>query len=90
MSSESSRAVRYLAALALLARYRRQRGRLAFAADWLRASRLPDGGWDLGPGAADGVYLPLADDWRQKGARQADCTDWAARTLAALAGAETR
>lgn len=77
-------AARYLAALALLARYRRQRGRLAFAADWLHASRLPDGGWDLGPGAADGVYLPLSDDWRQRCARQADCTDWVGRILSEL------
>jgi len=47
---------------------------LRFAAACLEGIRDPAGGWDLGPAAHDGIYLPLSDSWRSPGVRRADCT----------------
>lgn len=72
----SRETVGYLAALELLLGYSQAAGKLSFAARWLEENRSPDGRWDLGPKAKDGVHLPFSDSWRGKGARQADCTGW--------------
>ena len=80
----SRETVGYLRGLELLAGYEQARKRLGFAADWLRACRDPDGCWDLGPKAKDGVSLPLSDSWRQRGARKADCTRWVGGVLESL------
>ncbi|MBP7401225.1 MAG: hypothetical protein KBA30_01255 [Clostridia bacterium] len=66
----------WMAAIGLLARYpgERARGELRFAADWLEQVRDPAGFWDMGPGARDGIYLPLSDSWRDPGVRRSDCT----------------
>lgn len=83
---ESIEATRYIAALRLLARHGspQARARLAFAADWLLAHRLPDGGWDMGAAARDGIRLPISDRWRTPARRQADCTAYVRDTLAML------
>ena len=70
-SLESSR---YVAALELLAGYDLAPEKLGFARDWLLQNRLPDGTWDFGPKANDGVYFPLSDSWRSAATRRADCT----------------
>lgn len=80
----SRETVRYLSAMELLLGYRLGPGKLRFAADWLRENRDAGGLWDLGPKAADRVHLPLADSWRRKGSRQADCTYWVGSILARL------
>lgn len=80
----SRETVRYLSALDLLLGYGQAAGKLQFAAEWLEANRSPDGSWDLGPKAGDRVHLPLSDSWRRKGARQADCTEWAGEILSRL------
>jgi len=68
-------AARYLYTLELLARFTHARGQLHFAAEWLMENRLPDGTWDPGSGAKDGVLFPLSDDWRKKERRIADVTE---------------
>lgn len=73
---QSREAVRYLSAVELLLGYGLAAGKLRFVADWLKANQRPDGLWDLGPKAKDGIHLPLSDSWRGKGARLADCTQW--------------
>ena len=50
------------------------RRELRFAAAWLDGLRDLAGGWDLGPAARDGIYLPLSDSWRSPGVRRTDCT----------------
>lgn len=80
---ESRKASRYLGAVELLALYRGQRAKLGFAVDWLYANRN-ERGWDMGAAVNDGVYFPLSDDWRRKGAREADCTERVFRLLRAL------
>lgn len=82
----SRETVRYLGALELLAGYRLAAGKLGFAAKWLEENRDPEGMWDLGPKARDDIHLPLSDSWRKKGARQADCTEWAGGVLDRLRG----
>ncbi len=80
----SRETVRYLSALELLLGYGQAAGKLGFAARWIEENRGPEGLWDLGPKAGDGVRLPLSDSWRKKGARQADCTPWVGGILARL------
>ncbi len=70
----SKAAIRYLAAVELLADYERCRGKLAFVTDWLEQNRSEDGLWDMGSQAKDGVYYPLSDSWRRKADRVGDCT----------------
>ncbi|MBQ4320822.1 MAG: hypothetical protein IJC35_01175 [Oscillospiraceae bacterium] len=79
-------AVRYLLTLELLARFTHARGQLHFAAGWLAENRLPDGTWDMGSGARDGVLFPLSDDWRKKESRVRDCTECAAALWQKLSG----
>lgn len=74
----------YLAAAELLARYRQAKDSLAFIADWLNDNRSANGGWDMGKGANDKVYLPLSDDWRSRERREADCTERICALLKAL------
>lgn len=64
----------YISALELLARYPHAKQKLGFAADWICENRMENGMWDLGGKAADGIWLPLSDNWRKKGARATDCT----------------
>lgn len=80
----SRKTVRYLSALELLLGYGQAAGKLGFAARWLEENRGPEGLWDLGPKAGDGVHLPLSDSWRKRGARQADCTEWVGSILARM------
>lgn len=68
-------ASRYLGALELLAEYEQGREQLSFAARWLTENRNVVGRWDMGPGAKDGVYFPLSDNWRSRCSREADCTE---------------
>ena len=72
---------RYLAALECLAGYSCARRELRFAAEWIKANRLPDGMWDLGAQAKDGIYLPLSDNWRTAENRKKDCTARVGRIL---------
>lgn len=72
---QSRQANWYLSAMELLAAYPRQREKLRFVRDWLYANRNERGGWDMGSTVKDGVYFPLSDDWRKKGAREKDCTE---------------
>ena len=67
-------ASQWLAALELLADFPHARAALDFAAAFLRMSAAPDGTWDFGPAAKDGVFFPLADSWRTADLRKADCT----------------
>lgn len=71
--------VRYLAAVELLLRYEQAPEKMTFVKYWLEANRGPDGQWDLGPKARDGIYLPLGDHWHRKGSRPDDCTEWISR-----------
>lgn len=66
---------RWLAALELLAPFACAGDKLHFAAAHLCLNAGPDGQWDLGPGAADRVHLPLSDAWRSPALRRADCTE---------------
>lgn len=65
----------WLGALETLATYPCAKEQLAFAAAHLYLNTRPDGTWDLGPKANDGVYFPLSDSWRSEAARIADCTE---------------
>jgi len=65
----------WLGALEVLAAYPAARELLAFAAAHLYLNARPDGTWDLGPKANDGVYFPLSDSWRSEALRRADCTE---------------
>lgn len=71
---QSRETSRYLDAIELIAEYPSARGKLSFVADWLNDHRNENGKWDLGNSVKDKVYFPLSDDWRKKGAREADCT----------------
>lgn len=72
---QSRQASWYLGAAELLALYPQQREKLRFVRDWLYENRNECGGWDMGSTVNDGVYFPLSDDWRKKGARETDCTE---------------
>lgn len=72
---EGLKASRYLGAIELLADYKCAREKLQFVADWLLAQRNADGKWDMGAAANDKIYFPLADNWRKKEVREADCTE---------------
>ncbi len=74
----------YLAVVELLARYPHSRDRLRFVADWLLQNGSRQDGWDMGPGARDGVYYPLSDCWRKQETRKADCTYRISRLLDTL------
>jgi len=68
-------ASRYLAALELLADYKRGKEQLGFAVRWLEENRGENSRWDMGPKVRDGMYFPLSDSWRRKEDREADCTE---------------
>ena len=72
---ESREASRYLAAVELLAKYRKSGHKLNFVIDWLNDNRNENGKWDMGKSVNDKVYFPLSDDWRKKEIREADCTE---------------
>ena len=55
-------------------------------ADAILPRQMPDGSWDLGQQAKDGICFPLSDDWRTVSRRKADCTE---RVTALLAKLET-
>lgn len=65
----------YLAAVETLAGFEQARDKLEFVAEWLISNQRECGGWDLGAGAKDGVYFPLADSWRRQELRISDCTE---------------
>lgn len=81
---DTCEASHYLAALECLSGYASAREALRFAVDWIMANRQPDGTWDLGPAAKDGIYLPLSGAWRTAQARQRDCTARVRRVLEKL------
>ena len=83
----SRQASGYVGLLELLAQYRHAPAQMGFAVDWLADNRSPDGRWDMGAIAKDGVYLPLSDNWRSAETRIADCTERIERLLARLHGA---
>ena len=66
---------RYIAAIELLADYRKSTGQLAFVKEWLTVNRIDDGKWDMGSTANDRYYFPLSDSWRRKDDRLKDCTE---------------
>ncbi len=74
-SFTSKQAVKYLAAIELLAKYRYGRKHLGFVRDWLIENQLDHGEWDMGPQAKDGVWFPLSDTWRKEEFRRQDCTE---------------
>jgi len=69
-------ASRYLATMELLAEYRNPscRRKLLFVVDWLKQNQEPEGYWDMGTEAKDGVRFPLSDSWRTRESRVKDCT----------------
>lgn len=81
---ESREASHYLGAIELLAEYKFAREKLEFVADWLIDNKNENGAWDLGKTVNDKIYFPLSDDWRKKGAREADCTERIGTLLKAL------
>lgn len=83
---EGKKASRYLEGIALLARYRKPFAaqHLQFVADWIRKNRDASGQWDLGPGAKDGIYYPLSDDWRKIEMRKRDYSTRIGALLAIL------
>lgn len=56
----------YLAAIEVLSRYDRSKGKLGFVVDWLIANQNKRGQWDFGAKAKDGVYFPLSDRWTEE------------------------
>lgn len=66
---------RYLSAIELLARYRKNRSKLQFVVDWLNENKDKNGQWDLGKSAKDNIYFPLSNSWRKDEYRKADCTE---------------
>ena len=75
-SFQSREANRYLGAVELLSEFfPRQRNKLRFVRDWLYTNQNERGGWDMSSIVKDNVYFPLSDDWRRKGAREADITE---------------
>lgn len=87
---ESKAASRYLAVIELLSRYKHATHQLDFVVDWLNANRNENGKWDMGSLVNDKVYFPLSDDWRKKGAREADCTERIEKLLSELADKKWR
>ena len=81
---ESREASRYLAAVELLARYRRGRQQLRYVVDWLEGCKNDNGRWDMGKVANDKLYFPLSDDWRRRETREADCTHRISRLIDTL------
>ncbi len=82
-SFEDRQTGKFIRSAMLLAEYRRQRGQLAFIADWLAANRR-NGEWDLGANAKDGILFPLSDSWKSKETRVADCTRVLAKLLSVI------
>jgi len=66
----------YLTAIELLARYRNPgcREKFMFVVEWLERNKEPEGYWDMGVEAKDGIQFPLSDSWRTKELRIKDCT----------------
>ena len=72
----SREASRYLGAIELiLVCFPKQKAKLRFVRDWLCKNQREDGSWDMGNIVKDNVYFPLSDNWRRKGAREADITE---------------
>lgn len=71
---ESKKASQYLGAIELLAQYKKSQGKLSFVIEWLNANKNENGKWDMGNMVNDKIYFPLSDSWRQKSAREVDCT----------------
>jgi len=73
---KSKQASRFIGAIELLSEYSNPRckAKLKYAADWLNRNREPDGMWDIGSAAKDGVYFLLSDSWRLEETRKKDCT----------------
>ena len=73
---QSKQAGRFIGAIELLTEYKNPRckAKLKYVADWLYRNREPDGMWDMGSVAKDGVYFPLSDSWRLEETRKKDCT----------------
>lgn len=80
---QSKKASRYLAAMELLSRYETGKHKLSFACSWLMDNQHPDGTWDMGAAAKDGVYFPLSDRW-DKMTRKEDTTHRINRLLSVL------
>lgn len=80
----SKKASRYLAAIEMLSKYKFAADKLHFVVDWLDANRNENGKWDMGASVNDKVYFPLSDDWRKRGAREADCTERIGKLMVVL------
>lgn len=85
-SFASKQTGRYLAAIELLAQYRKNKHKLQFVVDWLIKNQDENGQWDLGKQANDGIYFPLSDSWRKEEYRKADCTERIGALLNTLRG----
>ena len=85
---KSKQASRYIGAIELLSEYNNPKckAKLGFVIEWLNSNRVPDGSWDLGPAAKDGVYFPLSDSWRSAETRKKDCTYRISKLLRSLGG----
>lgn len=84
----SKKASHYLAAVEILAGYRRAGEKLGFVAEWLEANKNEQGKWDMRPGVKDGVYFPLSDSWRSQDCRIADCTERINNLLRKISGVD--
>ncbi|NLW03507.1 MAG: hypothetical protein GX027_09660 [Clostridiaceae bacterium] len=82
----SKQASRYIGAIELLSEYKNPKckAKLRFVTEWLNHNREPDGSWDLGATAKDGVYFPLSDSWRNAETRKKDCTYRISKLLRSL------
>ena len=70
----SKNASRYLGAVELLTKYRRNIFKLSFVADWLCKNQNESGCWDMGSSVKDHIYFPLSDSWKKRADRELDCT----------------
>lgn len=83
---QSKQTSRYLAAIDMMAEFKKQREKLTFVCDWLESKRLDNGSWDMGKEIKDNVYFPLSDDWRKPERRVNDCTYSIDRLLRKIKG----
>jgi hypothetical protein len=87
---KSKEASRYLAAIELLSRYKNPgcKEKLGFVVEWLNKNREPEGYWDMGQSAKDGVRFPLSDSWRKKELRIKDCTYRISKLMGRISSAD--
>ena len=70
---EGEKISKYLAAMELLAQYRKSCKKLFFVKNWLLQNQTSNLAWDTGASSKDNIYFPLSDKW-DKESRINDCT----------------